>query len=277
MKNRMKKIILSFTLLSLFLIQLHAQSMKEYPVYDGADILTEEEEDELVAKIFSVKEKYSGTIGLYIVTINSIKEYGFTNIESCAEAWYKKNNLGEGSDCSGILLFMSMQDRDYDVCAYGAFSHTAFTDYGKQKLMEGPKSKFRNDDWYGGYVKYIETADYMIMRANENNPVDINSDMPSDFREYIPISLVIAFSLSFIIGLVTALVQKAKLNNVHTASNADSYIKMNDIRILTRSDMFTHNTVIRTPINQNNNSGNKSGGGGTHINSGGFSHSSGKF
>lgn len=276
MTNRIRKIILSFTLLSLILIPLHAQSLKDYPVYDEADILSDQQEHELVEKIFSVQEKYSSSIGLYIVIINSMEEYGFSNIESCAEAWYKENNLGEGNANNGLLLLMSMQDRDYDVCAHGALSHTAFTDYGKQKLMEGPKAKFRNDDWYGGYIKYIETADYMLMRANENNPVDINSDIPSDFADYIPVSLIIAFSLSFIIGLITASVQKAKLNNVHRASDADNYIKMNEVRILTRSDMFSHKTVTRTPINQNNNNGNSKGGG-THVNSGGFSHSSGKF
>jgi hypothetical protein len=42
-----------------------------------------------------------------------------------------------------------------------------------------------------------------------------------------------------------------------------------------QQDMFTHTTVTRQHIERD--SGSRSGGGGTSVNSGGFSHSIGKF
>ena len=62
-----------------------------------------------------------------------------------------------------------------------------------------------------------------------------------------------------------------KLDNVDLATDAENYIRPEDVRIMSRDSKFLRETKSVTHIEKS------SSGGGTSVNSGGFSHSSGKF
>ena len=68
---------------------------------------------------------------------------------------------------------------------------------------------------------------------------------------------------------------KSKMKNAKIAHEASEYIAPKGIAMHVQDDVFTHSTVTRQRIERDNDRG--GGHGGTSVNSGGFSHSSGKF
>lgn len=129
------------------------------------------------------------------------------------------------------------------------------------------------------------------LEANANGaPIDVE---PSDEteEEYEPLSFgdklffaaLMAFRFGLPLGLIVAFivcaVYKRQLKSVRRATEAARYTVSGGAEITAREDRFTHTTEVRTPIkteSDDHDSG-PSFSGGTTVNSGGFSHSGGKF
>ena len=253
-------------------------------VFDMADMLTQSEVLELNEAAEEVSLQYG--CGVYIAVFEDMAEYGYSSIESFAEAVYDQWDLGIGEDRNTIVLVMSMADRDYDLCAHGDIANTAFTDYGKEELADEFKDNFRQDDWAGGFSDYIYQCGYMLGRAAEGDPIDIPYGDPYDDPYYgggsawrfLPYNFVRHLIPGLIIGIIVAFIYcgilKGKMKSAKIAREASAYIAPLGIRMQAEEDVFTHTTVTREHIERDNDRGSH---GGTSVNSGGFSHSSGKF
>ena len=91
------------------------------------------------------------------------------------------------------------------------------------------------------------------------------------FRFGLPLGLIVAF--------IVCAIYKRQLKSVRRATEAARYTVSGGAEITAREDRFTHTTEVRTPIkteSDDHDSG-PSFSGGTTVNSGGFSHSGGKF
>ena len=245
-------------------------------VFDLAGVLSSEDVLTLNDAAREVSERHG--CGVYIAVFKDMGEYGFSNIEAFSEEVYKQWELGMGANRTGIVLVMSMSDRDYDLCAYGDAAHTAFTDYGKDSLADDFKDNFRQDDWAGGFADYVSGCDYMLRRAESGDPVDVPGYTPSrepTLGEKLGHSAPIGVIVGVIIAFVYCSSLKKKMKTAKIAREASRYIVPQGVWMQDQQDMFTHTTVTRQHIERD--SGSRSGGGGTSVNSGGFSHSSGKF
>ena len=185
---------------------------------------------------------------------------------------------------------LSMAERDFQMLAHGDTANAAFTDYGKYIMQDEFLDNFREDDWYGGFADYIAACG-RYLEANANGaPIDVE---PSDEteEEYEPLSFgdklffaaLMAFRFGLPLGLIVAFivcaVYKRQLKSVRRATEAARYTVSGGAEITAREDRFTHPTEVRTPIkteSDDHDSG-PSFSGGTTVNSGGFSHSGGKF
>ena len=185
---------------------------------------------------------------------------------------------------------LSMAERDFQRLAHGDTANAAFTDYGKYIMQDEFLDNFREDDWYGGFADYIAACG-RYLEANANGaPIDVE---PSDEteEEYEPLSFgdklffaaLMAFRFGLPLGLIVAFivcaVYKRQLKSVRRATEAARYTVSGGAEITAREDRFTHTTEVRTPIkteSDDHDSG-PSFSGGTTVNSGGFSHSGGKF
>lgn len=185
---------------------------------------------------------------------------------------------------------LSMAERDFQMLAHGDTANAAFTDYGKYTMQDEFLDNFREDDWYGGFADYIAACGHYL-EANANGaPIDVE---PSDEteEEYEPLSFgdklffaaLMAFRFGLPLGLIVAFIvcaiYKRQLKSVRRATEAARYTVSGGAEITAREDRFTHTTEVRTPIkteSDDHDSG-PSFSGGTTVNSGGFSHSGGKF
>ena len=263
----MKKRLLLTLLLAALLCALFAgQALAAQPyVTDEIGYLNADEQAELERLAREISEK--NQCGVYIAVIEDYTRWA-RNIEDCAQILYKEWDLGWGSDKSGLLLIMSMRQREYDLAAFG-YGNTAFTDYGKEVLSGYFLDDFRQDDWYRGYLDYLYQASDMIASARSGSPVDVpqRDDSGPNFLNRLLFTLMPGCMAGFI---VTASA-KAKMKNAVQRSSAEEYVVPGSVNLFVQNDLFLHRSRSVQVIHESH------GSGGTHVNSSGFSHHSGKF
>ena len=239
-------------------------------VFDYAGLLTESEAGALEARCQEAEDIYG--CGVYIVTVDDYSlYYDAGSIESFSEGFFLDFELGTGEDQNGILLALSMAERDYDLCAHGKIGNRAFTDYGKGVLAERYfLSEFGGDNWYAGFDRYVDGCTDFLQTDAQGEPFDRATD-PERLEDIKVLKWLAVIFVPLLTALIVCLVMKGKMKTARKQTHADTYIPQNGVRMLRQDDIYLTTTQTRVKIET------QKSGGGTSVNSGGFSHSSGKF
>ena len=239
-------------------------------VFDYAGLLTESEAGALEARCQEAEDIYG--CGVYIVTVDDYSlYYDAGSIESFSEGFFLDFELGTGEDQNGILLALSMAERDYDLCAHGEIGNRAFTDYGKGVLAERYfLSEFGGDNWYAGFDRYVDGCTDFLQTDAQGEPFDRATD-PERLEDIKVLKWLAVILVPLLTALIVCLVMKGKMKTARKQTHADTYIPQNGVRMLRQNDIYLTTTQTRVKIET------QKSGGGTSVNSGGFSHSSGKF
>lgn len=265
-----KKLFVSLLLCLVLLLSLSSLAFADSRAHvgDSAGLLSSEEYTELENMCTAVSDKFG--CGVYIITVSDFRQYG-NSVESAAEAIFKGTGMGVGDDGNGVMLLLSMEERDYDLLAHGSIGNAAFTDYGKDLLADSFLSNFRQDDWFGGFKAYISSCEYFLQCSSEGQPIDVPAEEPLTFAEKLPFILLIPC----VIAGIVCLIAKAGMKTAKRKTGAAEYVTPNSFYLRVRDDIFKYRTQSVERIQRSDN--NSSGGGGTTVNAGGFSHKSGKF
>lgn len=261
--KRLISIAVAVLLLALLIIPASAAESPESCIYDTEGLLTELE--------YRTLEDYAQEIStqrqcaVYFVTVDDFRNYGDGDIFNVARKIFLDNDFGMGEGKDGVMLILSMAERDYCLLAHG-FGETALTDYDREYICEHFRDDFDDDDWFHGVFDYLAYTDDLLSQAREGRVYD----------RYNWITGGVLWVWSLILGAVTALIvcliQRAMMRRkVREQSNAMEYLQ-GDVHITRRRDVYSHTTEIRHKIEKNN-----SGSSGDHSHSGGFSGKSGKF
>ncbi len=264
-----------FLLLLAVLLPLNLYSLQSL-VKDDCGLLSTTELSDLQTRAAQISSDYN--CGVYIVVVKNMDDFVYDyeiyedayGIEAFAQYYFFNELKGMGDSGEGILLIMSMKERDYDIMAHGNNANEAFTDYGKDKLADSFLDYFGDGEWYRGFNAYLNRVQKYLEAAAQGTPVDIGTRIK---EHNLPLSIAAGLIFGFIVALISCLAMKSGMKSVHTARIASNFIAQDGIKIPIQKDIFTHNTVVRQVIQ----SSSSSSGGGTHINSSGSSHHSGKF
>ena len=265
-----KKITLSLLLalclvLSLGGVALASSEMAVPYVTDAAGLLTQDEVLALEAQAEQIAEDYG--CAPYILVVENYRDYEDTyDVFEAGMNLYERWELGHGPEKNGLLLILSMAERDHALVTYGSVTHQAFTDYGQEALREQFLDNFHNDDWVGGFRDYLDGCAWLLEQAKNGTPYDVNT-APKGFN---PLIIVIPL----VLALVVCLVLTAQMKTAKRKTEAGDYMVQGGTEMRVVQDIFTHRTVTRQVIQSENKGG---GGGGTTINARGFSGKSGKF
>ncbi len=233
-----------------------------YYVFDYAQILTEEEIESLSAQAEKIDQTYGTPV--YIMTIQNYSEYA-GNIDSYTRSVYTQFELGSGSDHSGAILVLSMEDRDYALVSHEG-ANVAFSDEGKDWLAKQYLDNFKKDDWYGGFSDYLSGSEKLLQMAADGKPMSIETSTLT-----LVLTPIIALLFGLLIAFIVLNVMKSKMKNVAEKSEASQFVEKDGVDISLRSDTFINRTVTRTydPPKEERKSSSGS--------SGGFSSKTGKF
>ena len=265
-----KRIICLFAALVLLLgLCVSASAYDSAHVLDYAQLLTDSEGDALETLCQNAEDAYG--CGVYIVTVDDYTQYyNAESIGDFTEAVFLDFDLGTGEDQNGILLGLSMNERDYDLCAHGMIGNRAFTDYGKGVLAERYfLEEFGRDDWYAGFERYVRGCAEFLQMAAQAEPFDQATD-PERQEDIGVLKWLAVTVVPLLTALIVCLVMKGKMKTARKQTHADAYIPKSGVRLTRQDDVYLTTTQTRVKVESE-----KSGG--TTVNSGGFSHSSGKF
>jgi len=261
MKKRILSFIFVFVLCLCFAMPAFAAGNAGY-VVDGADLLTESEEMELSAKLEEISQRQK--MDIVVVTTDGLD--GKSPMEY-ADDYFDYNGYGHGENRDGVLLLVSMEDRDWWISTRG-YGITAFTDAGIDYISEKFLPDLSDGDYAEAFNIYADWCDKFINEARTNKPYD------KDNLPHAPLSLVwvpISIALGFAIALISVGIMKGSLKTVHRQSEADSYIKSGSMNITESRDLFLYSRLDRTPRPKDNDSSGST----THTSSSGATHGGG--
>ena len=120
---------------------------------DDANLLTSEEQSDLEQKLDTISEELQFEV--VIVTTNTL---GGKTPTAYAQDYYDYNNYGYGSNHDGILLLISMEDRDWEIVTTG-YGITAFTDAGQRWIMDRVLDDLSNGDYAWAFDTFADQCE----------------------------------------------------------------------------------------------------------------------
>lgn len=245
MIKRISAILLAIVLaVSIAAITAYADDTKQL-VFDGADLLTDSEEEALEAKL----RTYSKNNGCDIVFASSEDIGTYSSAERYVEAYQEGLNYGE----DGVLFLITLSDEDEDRRAIfatcGKCTKQLTLDEQNDALKQA-KSALKDGD-------FAEAVNIVFD--------DVNNALPIRLAWYmLPLAILIGFAIAMMIMLII----RGKLKSVKMQRGAASYIRPDSMHVTAARDTYLYSTVSRTVRETNNRS---SGGGGGGSSSAGAS------
>lgn len=242
-------------------------------VTDEAGLLSDEQRNELESRLAHMSAE--AECGIYVVIVDDYKAYSH-DVELFGESIFTDYHMGWGEEQSGQVLVLSMAERDYALVAHGN-GNFVFTDYGKEVLSERFLDNFRENDWYGGFTDYAECSEYMLSQYQAGTPVDTNNKLAENsYSKPIPLGrILIVIFAPLAVAFIVCEGFKRQMKTARKKTDANDFVDARGLDLSISRDIYTHSTEHRQVIQSSDSS--RGGGGGTSINSRGFSSRSGKF
>ena len=244
-------------------------------VYDIGDLLSYEEWAELEQRAEDISLRHS--CGVYAALVDDYTEYGDGgDVYETTYQLYHASELGMGEDRNGIIILLSMAERDYAMFVYGDSAEHAFNEYGQEQLEAEFLGDFGRNDWYGGISHYLDACDAYLTQAEDGEPVaggtaNVESETSGPLW-----GIGLMTVLSCMIAGAICVRLKRKMRTVHQKAEANAYVAAGGLRLTEQYDRYTHTTKTRTKIAKESSSGGK-GGSTVSRSGGGGSGRSGKF
>lgn len=266
-----KRLLAVFFALLLFIISaVPVLAAGDLPrLVDDADLLSDSEEAALQNKLDEISERQR--VDIVVVTVNSLE--GESAMEY-ADDFFDYYGYGFGDARDGILLLLSMEERDWYISTSG-YGITAVTDAGRSYMSEVFVGDLSAGNYAAAFTIFAELCDDFISQADTGMPYDVDNLPQEPFGAFS--NLLIALGIGFVISLIATGIMKGKLKTVHSQSAADSYTREGSMQLTKESDLFLYKHVERSekPKENTSSTSNTSGGSSTHTSSSGSTHGGG--
>lgn len=223
-------------------------------IYDYANLITKDEEEVLYNKVQEFINKYD--MDMAIVTINSNPK---SSSMAYADDFYDYNNFGKGTNKTGLLFLIDMQNRNMWISTTGD-AINIYTDSRINTILDYTYDKISNEDYNGCAEQFIDKASYFANKGLTGGSKVVT------VPKMICNSLIFAGLVTIVficIGLATHRKPKKK-------KEASNYITQ-PLKLSNKLDTFLDKHVSKVKIETSSSSGGSS----THSGSSGTSHGGG--
>lgn len=231
-------------------------------VVDDAQLLDPQQEQSLQSQAQAIAQEFG--VGVYILTVEDYRDYGQEEeIFDVLWNYYHDHSLGVGSGREGMILMLSMDDRDFATFFYGDTTEYAFSPYAQEALEEHFLPQFGDDRWYAGFQGYLDAAQQFLAQAASGHPVRKNP-WPA---------VGVAVLVSCLFSGVVTLIQWVQTSKVTVPQGAAAYLTSGGLTLSQKTDRYLRRDVTRRKIETDTSSSGSS----TAHSGGGGSGRSGKF
>lgn len=234
MKNRLLAMFFAVILLIVSVIPAFAAEEKAY-IVDAAGLLTNEEAVELQDILSKVSEE--SDLDIAVLTIDSLDG---ESLEDFASEYYEEI----GYDDDGILLLVSMEDRDVLVEGFGELGEDAISESDATTIIDEITPALSDGDYFDAFVEYSELADDCVYDATHFNFL---------------FNILISLGIGIVISLIVVLIMKSQLKSVRFQSAAANYLKEGSMKVTNAHEQFLYRHVDRVAKPKENSSSSGSG------------------
>lgn len=256
-----KTILISLCLiLMLGMLQCVYASGGSPKVVDEAELMTATQVEILEKEASALADTYA--MDVVILTVRSTNgKY----IQDHADDYFDYNGYGIGSEHSGVLLMLAMDEREWWLSTCGD-TIDALTDYGQEKLMDEVVPYFSDGDYYSGFRTYLRQLDVYFAAYENGSPIDRH---PNIF-----LIAMVALAVGAFAGWITIMVMKSGMKTTRPQTGAACYVENGSYQLLRQRDIFLYSRTTKIKKAESNSSGSS-----THRSSSGRSHggSGGRF
>ena len=218
-------------------------------LFDGADLLTETEEEQLLSRMDAVSEKFK--VEIVIATFRSIDGY---SADEYVEFYYDQYGFGYGASRDGVLLLVDMGERDYRILSNG-LGAAAISRDDIDTIGDAVASYLSDGDYADAFHRFVDECEYEINGQINGFPFDAST------------SLWISLIVGLVVGLIVTGVMIGQLKSVRRQPAATEYVKRGSMQVTVARDIFLYRTISRQK--KESNSGRSSGSSGSSRNIGG--------
>lgn len=218
-------------------------------VFDDAGILTDSEEAALENRLRELSHTYQAQIA--IAAMDSLEG---ADIDDYLDFAYDSLALGYGENNDGVLLLISMNDRDFRILSKG-LAGDAITGSDIDTIGNAMESQLSAGNYSEAFHIFADKCDYYLDGHINGQPFPVL------------LNLLIALVVGLIIALIVTGVWKGQLKSVRRQNQANAYVKAGTMEITQSGDFFMYRNVTRTERPRSN----SSSGGGTARSTGGGS------
>lgn len=242
-------------------------------LFDEADLLDDDTEEELSKRLDDMADEYG--LDPVILLLDDYKAYADSvsanSPEEFATNYYKMTGYGSDDENSGIILMVSMEERDWHIYIQGE-ARVAINDYGFEFISERLVSWLSEDDYEEGIIYYVDDLELFFEAYDEGEPY--GSDNRLRTWDMIVVYFGGAIIGSVILSLIIVLIMRAGMNTAKPQPYAREYVKKGSFALTNQQDLFLYTNTVRKAIPKSSSS---SGGGGSSSGSRGGSGGGGKF
>lgn len=211
---------------------------------DEADLLPSDREAELLDRLDRVSRELQADV--VIVTLDSCGGY---SADEVINAFYDEYGYGVGPGRDGVMLLLTMAERDYRILSNG-FAADAITQEEIYDIGDHIVGELSDGEYMEAFMEFISLCKYEI--EGERN------GFPFDFGLNLGVSLLIGFAAAFI----ATGIMRSQLKSVRSRSGAREYTRPGSMKLTRSGDLFLYRTLDRRRKPQQSSSGSRSGGGG---------------
>ena len=207
--------------------EVAAKENEEF-LYDEADLLTDEQEAELVKKLTEVSHATNAQ-----VVIATMASMDGGDIDSFVDYLFDSMGFGYGENHDGVLLLVCMDPREYRILSNG-YASTAIGPDQIDMLCDFMETYLPNGHYVAAFNSFADQCGEFLEYYQMGSPFKVGKN------------LAISLIIGIIAGLIVAFVLKGQLKSVRKQDQAHRYVKPGSMTVDIQYDIFLYRTVTRT-------------------------------
>ena len=200
-------------------------------VVDEADLLTDEEESQLLDKLEAITGEYNLEVAVATVESKDGNEMNYFT-----DHFFDENGYGTGENHDGILFMVSIGDREWHITTHG-YGMTAFNDDGLAYLKENVEPLLKDENFYGAFDTYADLCQDLLEMAANGEPYT---------EPFSPIWILISLGIGLVLAFLCTMGMRAQLKSVRTQDSAVDYVRQGSMELTRSNDIFLYHTVTKT-------------------------------
>lgn len=237
-------------------------------VFDQAGLFAPEEVQQLETEITALEERIQ-----YDVVVVTADDAGGKSAMEYADDFYDENGFGTGTEKSGVLLLIDMDNRELWISTSGDMIDI-LTDARIDSILDDVYEGMADENYVKAAENFLEKTEYFVEQGVEAGQYRYDTEKDKlSLAEAIVIGVLAGALISGITCLIIVSRYKGK-----RAGNDTAYRQNADMHIVRKEDTFLNSVVTHRKIPKDppkSSGGSSAGRSSTHTSSSGASHGGG--